>query len=78
MENHSTYLLCKKIFTSNKAGSKLLNENLLAKKYGVSRASLREALKILQSKGVIKSKQKIGTILEEYKNLITIKKLLKH
>ena len=69
MENHSTYLLCKKIFTSNKAGSKLLNENLLAKKYGVSRASLREALKILQSKGVIKSKQKIGTILEEYKNL---------
>ena len=69
MENHSTYQLCKKIFIGNKQGSKLLNENLLAKKYGVSRASLREALKILQSKGIIKSKQKTGTTLEEYKNL---------
>ena len=69
MENHSTYQLCKKIFIGNKQGTKLLNENLLAKKYGVSRASLREALKILQSKGIIKSKQKTGTILEEYKNL---------
>ena len=69
MQNHSTYQLCKKIFIGNKQGTKLLNENLLAKKYGVSRASLREALKILQSKGVIKSKQKTGTTLEEYKNL---------
>ena len=69
MENHSTYQLCKKIFIGNKQGSKLLNENLLAKKYGVSRASLREALKILQSKGIIKSKQRTGTTLEDYKNL---------
>ena len=69
MQTDSTYLLCKKIFTSNSQGEKLLNENLLAKKYGVSRASLREALKILKSKGVIKSKQKTGTVLEEYKNL---------
>jgi DNA-binding FadR family transcriptional regulator len=69
MENHSSYQLCKKIFTGHKQGAKLLNENLLAKKYGVSRATLREALKILQSKGVIKSKQKTGTVLEEYKNL---------
>mgnify|MGYP006107277353 CR=1 FL=1 len=69
MENRSTYQLCRKIFIGNKQGSKLLNENLLAKKYGVSRASLREALKILQSKGIIKSKQKTGTTLEEYKNL---------
>ena len=43
-------ILCKKIFKGNKQGSKLLNENLLAEKYGVSRASLREALKILKSK----------------------------
>ena len=69
MKNHSAYQLCKKIFTGNKSGVKLLNENLLAKKYGVSRATLREALKILQSKGVVKSKQKTGTTLEEYKNL---------
>ena len=69
MENHSSYQLCRKIFTGHKQGAKLLNENLLAKKYGVSRASLREALKILKSKGIIKSKQKTGTILEEYKNL---------
>ena len=69
MENHSSYQLCKKIFTGHKQGAKLLNENLLAKKYGISRATLREALKILQSKGVIKSKQKTGTVLEEYKNL---------
>ena len=69
MENHSSYQLCRKIFTGHKQGAKLLNENLLAKKYGVSRATLREALKILQSKGVIKSKQKTGTVLEEYKNL---------
>jgi len=69
MENDSTYLLCKKIFISNKQGKKLLNENLLAKKYCVSRPSLREALKILKSKGVIISKQKTGTIIEEHKNL---------
>ena len=58
MQTDSTYLLCKKIFRGNKQGSKLVNENLLAIKYGVSRASLREALKILKSKGIIKSKQK--------------------
>ena len=69
MQTDSTYLLCKKIFRGNKQGSKLVNENLLAIKYGVSRASLREALKILKSKGVIKSKQKTGTVIEKYENL---------
>ena len=69
MKNDTTFILCKKIFNSNKEGSKLLNENLLAKKYGVSRSALREALKILKSKGIIKSKQKIGTYIESYKNL---------
>tara|TARA_Y100000741_G_scaffold363460_1_gene351738 strand:- start:915 stop:1586 length:672 start_codon:yes stop_codon:yes gene_type:complete len=69
MQTDSTYLLCKKIFRGNKQGSKLLNENLLAAKYGVSRASLREALKILKSKGIIKSKQKTGTVIEKYENL---------
>ena len=65
----STYELCQKIFKSNKEGTKLLKKNLLSKKYGVSRASLRECLKILKSKGVIKSKQKSGTFIEDRKNL---------
>ena len=69
MQIDSTYILCRKIFRSNKQGSKLPNENLLAKQYGVSRSSLREALKILKSKGVIKSKQKSGTIIDKYENI---------
>ncbi len=69
MQIDSTYILCKKIFRSNKQGAKLPNENLLAKEYGVSRSSLREALKILKSKGVIKSKQKSGTIIDKYENI---------
>ena len=69
MQIDSTYILCRKIFRSNEQGSKLPNENLLAKQYGVSRSSLREALKILKSKGVIKSKQKIGTVIDKYENI---------
>tara|TARA_B100000575_G_scaffold69175_1_gene53599 strand:- start:493 stop:1176 length:684 start_codon:yes stop_codon:yes gene_type:complete len=69
MQVDSTYLLCRKIFRSNEQGSKLPNENLLAKQYGVSRSSLREALKILKSKGVIKSKQRLGTVIDKYENI---------
>ena len=69
MQVDSTYILCRKIFRSNEQGSKLPNENLLAKQYGVSRSSLREALKILKSKGVIKSKQKLGTVIDKYENI---------
>ena len=69
MQIDSTYILCRKIFRSNDQGSKLPNENLLAKQYGVSRSSLREALKILKSKGVIKSKQKLGTVIDKYENI---------
>ena len=69
MQIDSTYILCKKIFRSNEQGSKLPNENLLAKQYGVSRSSLREALKILKSKGVIKSKQRLGTVIDKYENI---------
>ena len=64
-----TYNICKKIFKENKPGTKLLNENLLSKKYGISRASLRESLKILKSKGIIKSKQKSGTLMENHESL---------
>ena len=69
MQIDSTYILCRKIFRSNDQGSKLPNENLLAKQYGVSRSSLREALKILKSKGVIKSKQRLGTVIDKYENI---------
>tara|TARA_Y100001934_G_C12127345_1_gene666127 strand:- start:187 stop:870 length:684 start_codon:yes stop_codon:yes gene_type:complete len=69
MQIDSTYILCRKIFRSNEQGSKLPNENLLAKQYGVSRSSLREALKILKSKGVIKSKQRLGTVIDKYENI---------
>ena len=69
MQLDTTYLLCKKIFNSHKHGTKLPNENLLAKKYGISRSSLREALKILKSKGIIKSKQKSGTIIDKFENM---------
>ena len=68
-KSDANYELCQKIFKGNKEGSKLLNENLLSKKYGVSRASLRESLKILKSKGIIKSKQKSGTFIEFRENL---------
>ena len=69
MQVDSTYILCRKIFRSNEQGSKLPNENLLAKQYGISRSSLREALKILKSKGVIKSKQRLGTVIDKYENI---------
>ena len=69
MQVDSTYILCRKIFRSNQQGSKLPNGNLLAKQYGVSRSSLREALKILKSKGVIKSKQRLGTVINKYENI---------
>ena len=69
MQIDTTYNLCKKIFRSNKQGTKLPNENLLAKQYGVSRSALREALKILKSKGVIKSKQRSGTVIDKYENI---------
>tara|TARA_B100000131_G_scaffold318913_1_gene363745 strand:- start:269 stop:943 length:675 start_codon:yes stop_codon:yes gene_type:complete len=69
MQIDTTYNLCKKIFRSNKQGTKLPNENLLAKQYGVSRSALREALKILKSKGVIKSKQRSGTVIDRYENI---------
>ena len=69
MQIDSTYILCREIFRSNEQGSKLPNENLLAKQYGVSRSSLREALKILKSKGVIKSKQRLGTVIDKYENI---------
>jgi len=47
---------------------KLPNENILSKTHGVSRSSLRESLKVLQSKGIISSKQKTGTEINEISN----------
>ena len=47
---------------------KLPNENILSKTHGVSRSSLRESLKVLQSKAIISSKQKTGTEINEISN----------
>jgi DNA-binding FadR family transcriptional regulator len=48
-------------------GEKLPVENDLSRELGVSRPILREATKILSSKGLLKAKPKVGTIVTERK-----------
>lgn len=48
-----------------KAGDKLPSERDLSKKLCISRSSLREALRILESKGIILSKQGNGRFIRE-------------
>ncbi len=44
-------------------GSQLPRENDLCELYGVSRTVIRESLKILESKGMVKSRSRIGTVV---------------
>ena len=44
-------------------GSQLPRENDLCDLYGVSRTVIRESLKILESKGMVRSRSRIGTIV---------------
>jgi GntR family transcriptional regulator len=44
-------------------GSKLLSEPKLAKKLGVSRATLREAMRIFETQGLIHRRQGVGTFV---------------
>ncbi|MBD1577935.1 FadR family transcriptional regulator [Vibrio sp. S11_S32] len=49
-------------------GSKLPNELELCKDFGVSRTALRESIKLLSSKGLISSKPKVGTFVQDRKH----------
>lgn len=44
-------------------GSQLPRENDLCALYGVSRTVIRESLKILESKGMVKSRSRVGTVV---------------
>ena len=64
----------KMIKTENKfeAGEKLPNENEMAKMFGVSRTTLREAVKILATAGVLEIKRGRGTVVS--KNIVNVDK----
>ncbi|ABM04684.1 transcriptional regulator, GntR family [Psychromonas ingrahamii 37] len=49
-------------------GSKIPNEMTLCDQFGVSRTALREAIKLLSSKGLLRSKPKIGTTVTDKTN----------
>ncbi len=46
-----------------KEGSKLPSESQLAKQFGISRATLREAMRILEDEGLIVKQQGVGTFV---------------
>ncbi len=55
-----------------KTGEKLPSERMLAERLGVSRPSVREAIRILSSKGIIESKQGGGTyVVQSVASVIT-------
>ncbi|RVJ00198.1 FadR family transcriptional regulator [Sinorhizobium meliloti] len=45
------------------AGSFLPRENDLCERYGVSRTVIRESLKILESKGLVRGRSRVGTVV---------------
>lgn len=51
------------VINATKAGEKLPTEPLLAKQLGVSRATLREAMRFFESKGLIRRRQGVGTFV---------------
>lgn len=52
--------ICAEIFP---IGAFLPTENELCQRYGVSRTVIRETLKILESKGLVRSRSRVGTIV---------------
>lgn len=52
--------ICADIFP---VGSYLPRENDLCERYGVSRTVIRESLKILESKGMVRGRSRVGTIV---------------
>jgi GntR family transcriptional regulator len=53
----------KKIISSTKAGGKLTSEPELSRQLGVSRATLREAMRAFENQGLIRRQQGIGTFV---------------
>jgi DNA-binding FadR family transcriptional regulator len=52
-----------------KIGDKIPNEKILAERFGIGRSSIREAIKILQYVGVIKSSTGKGTYLLDWRSI---------
>ncbi len=52
--------ICADIFP---VGSYLPRENDLCERYGVSRTVIRESLKILESKGMVRGRSRVGTVV---------------
>ena len=66
-DSHSTYQrlqneLCEMIQNATK-GTKLPSEPELAKNFGVSRATLREAMRTFESQGLLRRRQGLGTFV---------------
>ena len=61
-ENLKSMILEEKIY---EFGQKLPNENELSDKLGISRTTLREAIRILSSEGVLTVKRGLGTFVSE-------------
>ncbi|PWE52886.1 GntR family transcriptional regulator [Metarhizobium album] len=54
--------ICEEVFPG---GSPLPRENDLCERYGVSRTVIRESLKVLESKGMVRGRPRIGTIVTD-------------
>lgn len=52
------------VIENTEAGEKLLTEPALAKQFGVSRSTLREAMRIFETQGLIRRKQGAGTFVQ--------------
>jgi GntR family transcriptional regulator len=59
-----------RIISNTKAGERLLTEPLLSRQLGVSRSTLREAMRAFESQGRIRRQQGIGTFVEDKSQVI--------
>ena len=58
------------LISATTPGERLLSEPELAKKMGVSRATLREAMRTFEGQGLIRRRQGVGTFVVEHPNVI--------